>query len=197
MIAEVCLTYLNFREVKGISPTLRFAPRTVPFVEYSSCHWGTHARRETTENVKRLAFQLLGEFDKHISSKVLLLDGTRYWDQPFDWEGSPRGFTGLHGAAYLGCVEITAALLEMGKCDARATDYHRNTAIAWAARRGHEGVVSTLLEQSGVNPNTTNTDGQTPLSLAARNGHEAVARVLLERKDVDPNITNKHGQTPL
>jgi len=110
MIAEVCLAYLNFHEVRGISPTLYSAPPTVPFVEYASRYWGTHARRETTENVKRLALQLLNGFDKHISSKLLLLDEMDYWDQPFDWEGSPRGFTGLHGAAYLGCVEITVSV---------------------------------------------------------------------------------------
>jgi len=114
MIAEVCLTYLNFHEVRGISPTLYSAPPTIPFVEYASRYWGTHARRETTENVKRLALQLLNGFDKHISSKLLLLDEMDYWDQPFDQEGTPRGFTGLHGAAYIGCVEITVALLETG-----------------------------------------------------------------------------------
>src|SRR5437879_1190925 len=58
MIAEVCLTYLNFRHVMGFSPTLRSAPPTAPFVEYASCYWSTHARRETTEGVKKLALKL-------------------------------------------------------------------------------------------------------------------------------------------
>ena len=38
MIAEACLTYLNFRQVRAISPTLRSVPPTIPFVEYASCH---------------------------------------------------------------------------------------------------------------------------------------------------------------
>src|SRR5205807_9401908 len=42
MIAEVCLTYLNFRHVRDFSPTLHSAPSTAPFVEYASCYWGTH-----------------------------------------------------------------------------------------------------------------------------------------------------------
>ena len=39
MMAEVCLTYLNFRCVRELSPTLRSAPPIVPFVEYASCYW--------------------------------------------------------------------------------------------------------------------------------------------------------------
>ena len=59
MIAEVCLTYLNFQQVRSLSPTLRSVPPTIPFVEYASCYWGAHAKRETTESVKRLALKLL------------------------------------------------------------------------------------------------------------------------------------------
>ena len=179
IIAEVCLTYLNFREVRGISPTRRSVPSTAPFIQYASCHWGAHARRESTESAKKLASKLLDGFDKHISSKMLLLHGIDSWGQPFYQEDSPRGFTGLHGAAYLGCTETMVALSEMGKWDKRVTDYHGNTAIAWAARNGHEGVVGTLLEQNDINPNTANRYGQTPLSFAVQNRHEAVVRILL------------------
>ena len=66
IIAEVCLTSLNFPHVRGISPALRCVPPTAPFVEYTSCHWGTHARSDTTENVKTLALNLLDGCDKHI-----------------------------------------------------------------------------------------------------------------------------------
>ena len=48
-IAEVCLTYLNFGQVCGISPTVRLIPPTIPFVEYASCYWGTHARRQCSQ----------------------------------------------------------------------------------------------------------------------------------------------------
>ena len=115
IIAEVCLTYLNFGQVKGFLPTLRSVPLTVPFVEYASCYWGKHAKRETAGRVKTLALELLDGYDKHISSKMLLLHRMSIWDQPFDQEDCPTGFTGLHGAAYFGCVEITVALLEMNR----------------------------------------------------------------------------------
>jgi len=197
MIAEACLTYLNFPHVRGFSPVLSSPPPTAPLVEYASCYWGTHARRETTESVKTLALKILDGYDKHISSKLLLLRGVSLWNPPFDWEGIPRGFTGLHGAAYLGCLEITTALLESGRWDVQATDFNGNTAIAWAARRGHEGVVRVLLEQRDVNPDKGDRWSQTPLSWAAENGHEGVVRTLLGRNDVNPNAADEYGRTPL
>ena len=198
IIAEVCLTYLNFPHVRGISPSLRSVPPATPFVEYASCYWGTHARSETTESVKTLALRLLDGYDKHISSKVLLLHGVGVEEQPLDRDDTPRGFTGLHGAAYLGCVEIIVALLEMNKVDVQATDFHGNTAIAWASTRGHEGVVRVLLEKTDVNSGTPGTKyGSTPLLWAAENGHEGVVRILLERRDVNLNKVNKQGRTSL
>ena len=198
MIAEICLTYLNFPHVREFSPTLRTVPQTVPFVEYASCHWGTHARSETTESVKTLALRLLDGYDKHISSKVLLLHTMGAEERPLDRDDTPRGFTGLHGAAYFGCVEITVALLETNKVDVRATDFRGNVAIAWASRRGHEGVVRVLLERSYVNSNTPGFDyGSAPLLWAAENGHEGVVRILLERSDVNPDKPDRRRRTPL
>ena len=198
IIAEVCLAYLNFPHVRGISPTLRSVPPTAPFVEYASCHWGTHARWGTTESVKTLALRLLDEYDKHISAKVLLLHGVGAQEQPFDQDDTPKGFTGLHGAAYFGCLEVVVALLEMNKEDVQATDSHGNTAIAWASTRGHEGVVRVLLERSDVRSDTPSTGyGSAPLLWAAENGHEGVVRILLERSDVNPNKAGKGRRTPL
>ena len=198
-IAEACLTYLNFRQIREISPTLRSVPPTTPLVEYASCHWGTHAKRETTEIVKALALKLLDGYDKHISSKMLLLSDLRIpgWEKPFDQEDRPMGFIGLHGAAYLGCVEITVALLEMGEWDMEATDLNGSTPLAWAARRGQEGVVRILLERGGANPNTPNKYGRTPFLRAAENGHEGVVRILLERNDVNPDTADVYRRTPL
>jgi len=39
-IAEVCLTYLNFRNVWDLVPTFDYsAPPTMPLLEYASCYW--------------------------------------------------------------------------------------------------------------------------------------------------------------
>src|SRR5207302_3907267 len=72
-IAEVCLTYLNFGYVRGLSPTLRSAPSTTPLLDYASCYWGEHKTKEMTENVGVLALRLLDGFDKHISAQLMLL----------------------------------------------------------------------------------------------------------------------------
>ena len=198
MIAEVCLTYLNFRHVMSFSPTLRSVSPTAPFTEYASCYWGTHSRLESTEKVKVLALKLLDGYDKHISSEILLSRGMDIRGRPFDLEYTPRGFTGLHGAAYLRYEEIMVTLLETNQLDVQATDFYGNTAIIWAAREGHERVVKLLLDRNGVNPNTLDNEcGQTPLSWAAMNGHEGVVKMLLEQNDVDPDKADKREQTPL
>jgi len=82
IIAEVCLTYVNFPHMRSFPPSLRSAPPTAPFVLYASCYWGTHARFETSEKVKTLALKLLNGYGKHISTKVLLFHGVRAEEQP-------------------------------------------------------------------------------------------------------------------
>jgi len=198
IITEACLTYLSFPHVRSFSPTLGSVPSTAPFAEYASCYWGTHARLETTESVKTLALGLLDDYDRHISSKVLLLLGVRAEEQPFSGDGAPTGFTGLHGAAYFGCLELIVVLLETNKGDVRATDFHGNNAIAWASRRGNEAVVRVLLEWSEAHSNAwSSIYGSAPLLWAAENGHEGVVRILLERKDINPNKSDKRRRTPL
>jgi len=196
-IAEVCLTYLNFEHVRNFSPALRSVPPTAPFIEYASCYWGAHAKQEASKNVKTLALKLLDGYDKHISLKVLLSRGVTPWNQPFDREGVPRGFTGLHGAAYLGWVEIVVALLETNKWDVRATDLRGHTALAWAARRGNEGVIRVLLERSDVSPNKVHGSSKSPLWLAAGEGHEGATRMLLGQSDIIPEVVDGWDRTPL
>jgi len=94
VLAEGCLTYLNFGHVCCLSPVLRSVPPTAPFVEYAACYWGIHARRGTTENVKTLALKLLDRYDEHISSKLLLLQGAGLWGWHFYPKDTNRGFDG-------------------------------------------------------------------------------------------------------
>src|SRR5205807_5356906 len=39
MMAEVCLTYLNFECVRKLSPIVNSVPQTVPLVGYGTCYW--------------------------------------------------------------------------------------------------------------------------------------------------------------
>ena len=129
VMAGVCLTYLNFRRVRELSPALHSALSTVPFVEYASCYWGEHTRREKTRDVSPLALKLLVGFEQHMSSRLLLLHYFNigpWWDQRFYERGGSNGFTGLHGAAFLGIVKIFATLVAMGEWDfnARRSEEH-------------------------------------------------------------------------
>ena len=189
MMAETCLTFLNFRCIRDLSTTLNSPPIVAPFLGYASCFWGIHARKELSARVKLLALKLLDGYDRHISSKLLLIHERDWWWHRPELEGSNalKGFTGLHGAAYIGIVEIARALLEMKRWDLNATDVDGNTALTWATRKGHEDVVKMLLGRRGADPDPMNSDGRTPLLWAAACGHERVLEMLLERTDVNPN----------
>jgi len=199
-IAEVCLTYLNFGCVRDLSPTLNSAPKTAPLLEYASVYWGRHASREMTENIKILTLKLLHRFDEHISAQLLLLhyEPNRGGGPYYDGIGGPAGFTGLHGAAFLGIPGIFSAVLVMKEWDINAEDCMGMTALAWASVKGHEEVVKALLERDDVNPNQVDThSGRTPLSRAAENGHEGVVKILLEGNDVHTTTPDKQNETPL
>ena len=199
-IAEVCLTYLNFRCIKDLSPTLRSAPATTPLLEYASIYWGRHAIRGMTENIKILALRLLDEFDKHISAQLLLLHQYLNHGGLYVYEaGGSTGFTGLHGAAFLGIVKEVPSVLGMKKWDVNAADCTGMTALTWAAGRGHEEVVEMLLDREDINPDQPDAKyGRTPLSLAARNGHDRIVGMLLKQEDVNPDQPDtEYGRTPL
>ena len=200
-IAEVCLTYLNFGCIGDLPPTFESATSTMPLLEYASRYWGEHTREGVTQDIKILALRLLDRFDGHISAQQLLLHfKERHTPGPyFPAEQGPMGFTGLHGASFLGIAEIVAGVLEMKEWDVNARDCMGNTALTWAAIKGYEEVVKMLLEQKDVNPDQENTKyGWTPLLWAACYGNEGVVKMLLERDDVNPDQADtEDGFTPL
>jgi len=200
-IAEVCLTYLNFRCIRNLSPTLDSAPEATPLLQYASMYWGRHTRREMTANSKILALELLNRFDEHISTQLLLLhyNRDRGGGPYFDGVGGPTKFTGLHGVAFLGIAVIVPAVLDMKVWDVNSYDCMGMTALTWAAARGHEEVVKMFLGREDVNPDQADTEyGWTPLSWAAANGNEGVVKMVLKRKDVNRNQADtKWGSTPL
>jgi len=192
MIAEVCLTYLNFQCIRDLPPTLGWPKSTKPLLEYASYFWGTHAKKETTEIVNTLALQLLVGFDKHVASGIL---SSRHADK-WGWS-DPPGFTGLHCAAYFGVVEIAVGLLEVKEWDLNATDVAGNTAILLAAFGGHVDFVKMLLALGDVAPDTADKHGRTPLFHAVLSGCKDTMKVLLERGDVAPDTVDRFGDTPL
>ena len=126
------MTYLNFRCIRELSPTLLSAPPIVPFVEYASCYWGKHTGKEKTENATQLALLLLVRYEEHIAPRLLLLHyyGRRcYWKTPNDKRFMPQGFTGLHGAAFHGIGEILPVLLATKEWSINESDNMGRTAL--------------------------------------------------------------------
>lgn len=192
-LAENCLTCLNFSEVNdlsvGCTPDLRYTS----FLEYSSVYWGTHAKMQLSDSVKKLALKLLNRYDNHISAKLLLVH-----DEAWQTKSRARSpFTGLHCACRFGIVELVTYLIEVEGCKVSKRDFTGRTPLIWAAENAHDAVVKLLLERDDVDPNEPDADDATPLWIAAARGYKGVVKLLLARDDVNPNIPSKYGITPL
>jgi len=191
VMAEVCLTYLNFDCIRRLESMPATEARKYPFLWYASDYWGHYARHETTEGVKSLALHLLDGFESHISASLLL-------GMPKgDLAGSLTRFTGLHCVAYLGVHEIAEALLDIRDWDVDMADCWGRTPLICASMKGHEGIIEVLLAKSGTTLNKKDRNGRTALCWAALYGQEGAAKLLLERGEVNPESRDNHGRTPL
>jgi len=189
-MAEICLAYLNSKQVKDLSIAPSPDTQDTPLLEYCSVYWGVHAKKELSDYGRSLALELLKEDYSPISTGLLLAHAGLY---PI----CACPFSGLHCASFFGIVEVVAALIEVGGSDINGEDYYGRTPLLCAAHNGHEEVVKILLGQGEVNPDRAHKSGRTPLRHAAQNGHEGVVRVLLEREEVDPDKADENGETPL
>ena len=193
-MAEICLTYLNSKQVKPLSATPSPNTRSAPFLEYCSVYWGVHAKRELSDCGKSLALELLKEPYSWMSTELLLRHENLYDAEEGDT--CPR-LSGLHCASFFGIPEIVATLIEAGGSDINWEGYLGRTPLSWAAYNGHEEVVKILLAREEVNPDKPDEWDRTPLSSAAANGHVGVVKILLEREVVDPDKPDNLGETPL
>jgi len=223
IMAETCLTYLNFQTIKNISPTLLPLPPSAHFLKYSSLYWGIHARRKASDEVVLLALKLFSQIESHISTKLLLVDlisRTGRCSRDIPIRGPLEGFTGLHCASILGIVEIVTALMGQPNCELNKRDFMGITPLIWAAICGQGEVAKLLLERRTVIPDKSDRwFRRTALSWAAGKGDEGVVEALLGRTSakhdgwwgkavrvidivrgrryVNPNKPDKYGQTPI
>ncbi|RPA93317.1 ankyrin [Choiromyces venosus 120613-1] len=195
MMAEICLTYLNYRSIRALSPNpgygLDQVLRTMPFLDYATCCWGYYAATGVTEPVKTLALRFLGEHEKHISALILWQHSSGKYNSNYD-----NIMSGLHCAAFWGITEIADAMLKT-ECDVNGGDCQGSSPLVWAAKHGKERMVKFLLEHEDVTPDSPNNFGRTPLSCAAGRGHESIVKLLLERGNVNPNSSDRECRTPL
>ena len=226
IMAETCLTYLNFQTIKEIPAALLTLPQSTPFLKYSSLYWGAHARREASKSVVSLALKLFSQIESHISTRLLLVDlisMTGRYSRDIPVHGHLIGFTGLHCASVFGIVEIAASFLAQPNPNLNKRDFLGITPLIWAAICGKKEVAKLLLERQTVNPDQPDRYfNRTALSWAAGKGHEGIVRLLLEqasaksdgtdgwwgktprvvnmvrgRRCVDPNRPDKYGQTAI
>jgi len=194
IMAETCLTYLNFQAIKDISSTLLALPEATIFLKYSSLYWGAHAKKGATTHVVSLALNLFSQIESHISTRLLLLDlisRTGRYSRDIPINGPLIGFTGLHCASAFGIAEIATALIDQPNCDLGRRDFLGITPLIWAAICGHGGVAELLLQRQTVDPDKP--DGyfhRTALAWAAVKGHGGIVSLLLGRASIRPDGTD-------
>ena len=192
-LGELCLTYLNYEQVKRLPANQISALGDVPFLEYSSLYWGSHAKIGLSDHAKSLALELLNRYGDHISVTLL----RNRIQIPHPGPLSHHTFSGLHCVSYLGIDELVVPLIRMKDYDINQADCMGFTPLMWASLQGNERVVDLLLTRSNTYPNMSGNGGRTPLHLASGQGHEGVVRQLLLWSDVGLNMRDSDSRTPL
>ena len=189
LIAETCLTYLNFGELRQSCTDLDHLQRVkekYAFLNYAALYWGAYVKEQCSDSLIELARSVV-EHDRGYppcSIQALYFETGQRWPKTI-----ASKFSGIHVIAYFGLSEIMAKVSNVEVKD----DFNR-TPLSWAAEKGHEDVVRLLLGREGVDINAKDDGGMTPLSWAAHIGHAAVVRLLIEREIID---INTEGSTPL
>ena len=194
-LAQSCLTYLNFERVKSLPANQISAVESMPFLEYSSLYWGSHAKIELSDHAKSLALRLLNLYGDHISATLLCNQIQIPHPDPL----SHYLFPGLHYASYLGIYELVDYFVRGETCDINQADCMGFTPLMWASFQGNEGAVGLLLTRSNIKPFLPGNGGRMPLHLASGEGHEGVVKLLLSRYtySVNLDLQDSNGQTPL
>jgi len=113
VMAEICLTYLNSKQVKALSTVPSPDTQNTRFLEHSSVYWEVHVKRQLLDCGRLLALVLLKENSSQISTKLLLAHAGLY---DLGHDIFPP-FSGLHCASLFGTAEVVAALIEVGGSD--------------------------------------------------------------------------------
>ena len=189
-LGETCIAFLNHRQVKRIRARKIEDLVPIPFLEYASLYWVTHAKVELSDTAKTLAVDLLQNFENHISFDLFCKkDLWHYFSNP------RHPFTGLHLASFLGIEGLVAAMLTVKSCDINKKYSSGYTPLMRAVRHGNHGAARLLLTCNGVDPDRP-APYETPLIWAINHGDDEMVRVLIKGGS-DPTRPDKHGETPL
>ena len=138
-------------------------------------------RMELSDHSRCLAFDLLEQYDRHISAELLLKStGKQYLN-------SRKPFSALHCISYFGIAEVAIDFIRTKGGDTNLRDSVGLTPLIWAARCGHEEVVKLLLQQEDIQPDMPDMrHSRTALSWVAGSGHEGVVRQFLAPLSANP-----------
>ena len=119
-MAEICLTYLNSRQIKALLAAPWPGVQNIPFIEYCSIYWGVHAKKELSDCARSLALELLKRNYNPISTKLLLRHAKHFTFRSFR---DCSGFSRLHCASFFRIVEVVSALIEEGCYNINEQDF--------------------------------------------------------------------------
>ncbi|XP_014259786.1 palmitoyltransferase akr1 isoform X2 [Cimex lectularius] len=106
-----------------------------------------------------------------------------------------KGLTPLMTAAMFGRAATAAYLLGMEALN-HLTDINGDSALHWAAYKGHPDLIK-LLMYSGIDLQKVDNFGSTPLHLACLSGNVDCVKILCEKSKIDLEPRDKNGKTPL
>ncbi|TKR57981.1 hypothetical protein L596_030611 [Steinernema carpocapsae] len=106
------------------------------------------------------------------------------------------GFTPLMIAAAAGRSEVVRHLMAIPIVCINSVNVNGQSALHYAASKGHETIVKMLLE-ADVHINVQDQYGATPLHRASSLNRRAIIRLLLSAKAIRLNLKDSEGNTPL
>ena len=192
-IAETCLTYLNFGNLRQHCMDLESLKEIItkyPFLNYAALYWGTYVKQHYSDSLREL-IRMVVDHERERPPCAIQALYLEIWPRN---RGGPlaQRFSGIHVIAYFGLSENVVNF-----CEVELKDDHGRTPLSWAAERGHEAAVRLLVERDNIDINSKDTEGNTAVMWASEKGHEAIVRLLIERDDIEIDAKNNFGNTPL
>ncbi|RDW85385.1 hypothetical protein BP5796_03710 [Coleophoma crateriformis] len=197
IVANMCLRYLNLRNVWQEPLHFESGPVKRPFLDYAAGSWHHHTN-ENGSNYREVVELINALFSPENKS-------WEPWKNWFDANNNKsnipeyqRGYTStniLFYAALLGLRDTITYLLEEKGLDVNYVDEFQRTAIQAAAAKGQTLIVKLILAKDG-DVTVPNIEGWTPLNLASDNGHVDIVKLVLE-KGADVTKASNKGWSPL
>ena len=192
-IAETCLTYVNFGNLRQHCTTLDSLKEKMNeyvFLNYAALYWGNHVQQQPSNKaITKLAKALVSHESGCPPCAIQVL----YSELHRMWQSTATKFSGIHLTAYFGLSEYMGYF---PKAHMNMKDDSNRTPLSWAAEYGHESIVQMLIETDDIAINASDKGRRTPLSWAAGTNQEAVVRLLIECDDINIDAKDMDGRTP-